>query len=236
MNIPKKKIVGIIQARMASSRLPGKMIKNLGDYPLLRWVFERVRLSRLLDELILATTDAPEDDSLVTLAKQCDVSVYRGDCQDVLARFVGAAHQTHADIVVRICADNPFVAPEEIDRVVTAFLENRPDYAFNHIPKMKNGYPDGLGAEVLESRLLEKIERKALLPHYREHVTSYIWEHLDEFRIFAVPCPPSLQGYPQMKLDVDTEEDLHRARKICENISFHASAAEIMQASERIHD
>jgi spore coat polysaccharide biosynthesis protein SpsF len=227
-------ITAIIQARMGSSRLPGKMLMDLCGYSLLHWVLARVKLSRKLTRIILATTDIKRDDPLSELASHFQISAFRGSESDVLGRFVGAAHSAPTDIVVRICADNPLIAPEEIDRLIDGYLsglyEGRDEqrlYAFNHIPALENQYPDGLGAEILSIKLLEHLARRALLPSQREHVTSFVWDHKQDFDIVPIPAPPEI-AYSKVKLDVDTPADLEKLRSLCGHLSFSSPAREII--------
>lgn len=222
------KTVGIIQARMSSSRLPGKMMMDLCGYPVIQWVIERCQRSRFLDTLILATTVNIEDDCLCTVAAQLGIPVYRGDVDDVLMRFINAAQQYEADVVVRICADNPLVAAGEIDRLVRFVRSKKPDYAFNHVPADGNNYPDGLGAEAVPTGVLEKIARMTNEKKYREHVTLYLREHAHTFNILTFPCPPPY-NHPLMKLDIDTIDDLQRMRRICRDLSFNSAPAAIFK-------
>ena len=120
--------IAIVQARMGSSRLPGKMMMDLAGEPLLHWVLSRVKKAKLLDSIILATSDGAIDDQLVELAQKLNVPVFRGSETDVLGRFLEAANVSKADHVVRVCGDNPLIAPEEIDRLVEFF-----EKALNHL-------------------------------------------------------------------------------------------------------
>ncbi len=199
----------------------------LGGVPLIRWVFERTKQSRLLDGILLATTELPEDGCLVEAAASQGIPVFRGSTEDVLRRFVDASGQQETTVVVRICADNPFISASEIDRIIEFYLETRPDYAFNHIPRMGNGYPDGLGAEVLSRQLLQQVDLVAS-GEEREHVTLYLWNHADRFVIRTVPCPANLCG-PSIGLDVDTAEDLAFLERLCaEGINIFSPPAEII--------
>jgi spore coat polysaccharide biosynthesis protein SpsF len=213
---------------MGSKRFPGKMMSTLAGRPLLEWVLLRAKRSRLIDELVLATSSATENDLLERTANQLGVSVVRGDEDDVLGRFVLAARTSGAEMIVRICADNPFVAPEEIDRVVEYYLENQPDYAFNHLPRRGNGYPDGFGAEVLSRALLEEIDRLTTEPRHREHVTLYVWDHAERYVIGGPIAPATIAGL-EIKLDVDTVEDLEWLASLCPPIAPESSAVEIVQ-------
>ncbi|MGA2622474.1 MAG: NTP transferase domain-containing protein [Bacteroidota bacterium] len=203
----KEKIVGIVQARMGSQRFPGKMKANLAGCPLIEWVLRRCLDSKSLDEVVLAVPYGPENDFLRNEAGRLKVTCVSGEEDDVLARFARAARYSSADIVVRICADNPLICASEIDRVVGLFLERRPDYAFNHVPRLGNNYVDGLGAEVLTSELLFRLSETATEKRQREHVTSFIWDNPGEFTMLTLSAPPEY-AFPEIRLDVDTKEDL----------------------------
>ena len=227
------KIVGVIQARMGSTRLPGKMMMDLCGYPVLQWVIERCKRASTLDEIALATTTNPEDDCLIALSQSLGIQTFRGSEQDVLGRFIEAAKDFDATILVRICADNPLIAPEEIDRLVEFYLAESPDYAFNHIPEMQNNYPDGFGAEILSTELLGKIGKLSKEKKYREHVTLYLWENNESYDIRTPSCPEPYNK-PGMKLDIDTMDDFLNLEKICEKLTFKSTPAEIFTEWARI--
>jgi spore coat polysaccharide biosynthesis protein SpsF len=228
--------VAIIQARMGSSRLPGKMMMNLCGYPLLFWVISRVKRAKLTDSTLLATSDTEKDDPLVELAQQLNVPVFRGSETDVLGRFLAAAHMAKADRVVRVCGDNPLIAPEEIDRLVGFFektqqLESTTEklYAFNFAPKMGNGYPDGFGAEILSTTLLEELARLDDQSSSREHVTAYIWNHPEQFMIRTFSAPKEI-ACPSIRLDVNSQEDMDKLNVLCSRFDKDSSAHEITKA------
>ena len=234
------RIIAIVQARMGSSRLSRKMIMDLCGQPLLCWVLSRVKKTRLADSILLATSDRAADDPLVELAQQLNVPVFSGSETDVLGRFLEAANVSKADHVVRVCGDNPLIAPEEIDRLVEFFAKvlqagnNIIDrlYAFNFASKMGNEYPDGFGAEILSRTLLEKL---ANLDHElasREHVTRYIWDHPDQFMIRTFSAPKEI-AYPSIKLDVDTQEDLDKIRYLCVGLDKESSAQKIINTYKK---
>ena len=152
-------VVCLVQARMGSQRFPGKMTEDLAGSPVLSWVLNRLGRAKGLDRVVLATTTAPEDDVLAALAESLDFDTFRGATHDVLDRFAAAARSFDAATVVRVCADNPLVAPEVVDTAVAAFHDRRPDYAFNHVPRHGSEYPDGLGAEVVRGDLLQHMAR-----------------------------------------------------------------------------
>jgi spore coat polysaccharide biosynthesis protein SpsF len=214
---------------MGSKRFPGKMMEVLGRHTILEWVLRRTSRSETLDGVILATSSAPENRVLQELAEGLSIPTLCGSEDDVLSRFILAAEKHGADHVVRICADNPFVAPEEIDRLTRFYLDRLPDYAFNHIPKMGNMYPDGLGAEIFSSALLRQVAESTTETRYREHVTLYLWDHAQEFRIETLPAPLEI-AFPDVKLDVDTQEDLSLLRRILPGLDIESPAVDIVNS------
>ena len=224
-------VVAVVQARMSSQRFPGKMLAELGGKSLIDWVLARVLVAHELSEVVLATSTNVQDDALVDQAIQHGVTIFRGSETDVLERFVQALTRSKAELVVRICADNPFVAPEEVDRLVSAFKSGEYDYACNHQQRLMNKYADGFGAEILSVELLRKISAIATEPSHREHVTSYLWDNQQEFRLYAVEAPSAL-AFPDVRLDVDTSEDLSRLDSFVEQfeITTDSSAAQIVAA------
>ena len=147
------KTVAIVQARLGSSRLPMKSLLCLHGYPIIDWVTQRLSTSRLLDKIIVATPDTPMDAVLREHLRSRNIAAMSGSENDVLSRFCDAARLTQADTVVRVCADNPLIWGEAIDRLLLFYAVTRCDYAYNHIPR-NNLWPDGLGAEVLSAKLL----------------------------------------------------------------------------------
>jgi spore coat polysaccharide biosynthesis protein SpsF len=206
------RVAAFVQGRMGSSRLPGKSLMALwDDMSLLELVLRRVGAARTVETVVLATSDAPCDDPLAELAADLGVAVHRGPEDDVLDRFAGALEAHPADAVVRVCADNPFVDPGAIDDLVTRFLAAQPrDYASNHTEA--SGLPDGIGAEVVSASALRRTAREATSVTDREHVTTFIRAHPDEFQVLVVP--PADPRWPFLKLDVDTPEDLERMRSL----------------------
>lgn len=230
----KKRTVAIIQARMGSSRFPGKMLADLGGHPILKWVINRTKFSAEVDEVLLATTELSRDTPLVELANELQIKVYRGDEQDVLGRFVYAAENSKADWVVRICADNPFIDPKEIDRLIHFYKANTCDYACNHLECLGNSYVDGFGAEITSLNLLKKISAQAVEMKYREHVTLYFWDHQEKYKLLAVPAPPDL-AYPELSFDVDTPEDLTKLKRlVTAGINFKSAAAQIVKTDLKL--
>jgi spore coat polysaccharide biosynthesis protein SpsF len=225
------RVVAVVQARMGSSRFPGKMLAKLGEQELLRWVLTRVCDAKEVDQVVLATSTSRDDDQIVEAASDFKVLVVRGSQDDVLDRFVQAAKDSKADLVVRVCADNPFIAAEEIDRLVLAHKLGGFDYSCNHQQRLDNRYADGFGGEIFSASLLNDISKSTTQTAHREHVTSYVWDNLAKFKVQAVMAPSEL-AFPEMKLDIDTPEDLNRLNRFVEKyaISTASSAATIVQA------
>ncbi|MBX7148104.1 glycosyltransferase family protein [bacterium] len=206
-NPAKKRTVAIIQARMSSVRFPGKMLAPLGAFPIIEWVIHRVKRASKLDDIILATSELSSDDPLADVASNLGVKVFRGNEQDVLGRFLNASQLTQSNQIVRVCADNPFIDGVEIDRLIDFYLANPCDYACNHQNRMNSGYADGFGAEIIDLKILRQIADIARDLRYREHVTLYLWDHIQKYRMLSVPAPAGL-SYPHLRFDVDTPEDL----------------------------
>jgi len=207
-----KKIVGIIQARMGASRLPGKMMLELRGSPIVEWVYRRASRSRLLGELVVAVPDTQDNDTLESFLSGMGAKVFRGSETDVVKRFYDAAVKYGATDIVRICADNPLISPRQIDVLIEYFTEHPCDYAYNHIPK-NNTFPDGLGAEIVPFAVLERIDREAHAPSQREHVFNYIWDNPEKFTIKTFDPADQSIARPDLKLDIDTMEDYTRLQQ-----------------------
>lgn len=204
------KIIAIIQARMGSGRLPGKVLMDIAGKPLLEHVLDRVRLSRLIDKIIIATTTKERDQVILEMAQTWGMESYAGSEEDVLDRFYQAAKMYGADTIVRITPDNPFNDPEATDKVISHYLRNKDnlDYVSN---RMKSTYPEGLDVEVFSFEALEKAWKEAKKPSEREHVTPYIWNHPGIFRLANVENDEDLS---HLRWTVDTETDLQFTREI----------------------
>jgi spore coat polysaccharide biosynthesis protein SpsF len=231
------KVILIVQARVGSTRLPGKAFLDVCGKPLIERVIERVILSQKSDTFILAVPDTPENDVFKSVADAYRVSLFRGSEHDLIDRFYQAALRSceSSDAIVRVCADNPFIAPEEIDRLITFFKGNTYDYAFNHIPAAHNSYPDGLGAEIMKFSVLKKLWERTSRHDHREHVSQYIWENITDFCVGIIKAPLAI-AYPDIKLDVDTQDDLDLIRHIYRELLAQGadrifSAEEIVRAA-----
>ena len=223
---PLERVTGIIQARIGSTRLPGKMLLPLHDRPIIEWVVRRVARSTRLDALVVALPDTEANDPLAACVSSLGVSIFRGPEDDVLRRFHLAAQDVGASHIVRVCADNPLISWEEIDHLIDFFRREPCDYAYNHIPR-NNRYPDGLGAEMVPFSILERIERLAVQPNHREHCLLYILDHPDHFSIRTFDPPNEEVACPDLRLDVDTREDLDRlSARTCD---LYASSEDVVR-------
>jgi len=202
----KHPVVAVVQARMDASRLCNKMMLWLHGLPVIEWVFRRVTMAREVERVVFALPETDTNDVLAEHLSGIGAIVFRGSETDVLGRCCKAARFHEAGTVVRICADNPFVAASEIDRLIGFFREGDLDYAYNHIPRY-NRYPDGLGAEIAKFSVLDRLEQEAHEPAHREHMFNYIWENQNAFRIGTCDPLDEALAHPDLRLDLDTLED-----------------------------
>lgn len=208
----KNKTLVIIQARMSSSRLPGKVLLDLGGEPMLVRVIERARRASTVDDVVVATTNDPVDDPIEALCRERGYLVYRGSQFDVLDRFYQAARQFKAEVIVRLTADCPVVDPDVIDLTVKAFLSTGADFTANRLPPpWKRTYPIGLDTEVCSFAGLERAWKEASLPFEREHVMPYFYDTEGRFKVVIIDHTSDLSSY---RWTVDTAEDLQLLREI----------------------
>ncbi len=193
---------------MGSTRLPGKVLMDLEGESVLARAVHRLRRARLIDELLIATTDQPADDVIVKECKRCSVPVFRGEEDDVLDRYFRAAQFCRAGIVVRITSDCPLIDPEITDKTIGAFLDSRPDYASNALIRT---YPRGLDTEVMTLEALERAWRTASEPYQRAHVTPYFYQNDAAFKILPVIGDAD---YSHHRWTLDTPEDLAFIRAV----------------------
>jgi len=207
--------VAIIQARVGSTRLPGKVLADLQGAPVLQRVIERTKRAKCVDEVMVATTVKDEDNVVAELATACGASVFRGSSPDVLLRYVGAAKASNADVVVRITADCPLIDPMVIDKVVSQ-LNRSVDYCSNVV---KRSYPRGLDVEAMHHDVLERADRLASSQPAREHVTLTIYE--EHPGLFAIRHVMDEEDNSDLNFCVDTERDLHYMRRLWQDHTDH---------------
>ncbi|MDP2652771.1 MAG: glycosyltransferase family protein [Candidatus Omnitrophota bacterium] len=211
-------IVAVIQARMGSSRLPQKSMMPLAGRPLVDHVMERAKKAGSLSQVVMAIPVTVDNDPIAERARALGVEVFRGSENDLVDRYYQAARTHQADVVVRMCADNPLIHPEEVDRIVGAFLKSDYDFMSNVGPVMGNNYPDGLGAEVFRFSCLEWIHSNIKDPRGREHVHENFYGHPDRFRLGTVPCPEEF-AFPDIVLDINTKEEYDFIAKLFNDLS-----------------
>lgn len=203
------KVTAIIQARMGSTRLPGKILKKVNGKPLLFYQLERIKGSKLIDEIVIATTTNHQDNEIVSFCEQYGVSYYRGSETDVLSRYFNAAVKFNADIIVRLTSDCPIIDVEVVDKTIQYFLElDYCDYVSNTLERT---FPRGLDTEVFSYIALEKAYKEAYLERDREHVTPYFYSNQN---IFVVGSLKNNINYSKYRLTVDTEEDFELIKLI----------------------
>ncbi|MBN2752907.1 MAG: glycosyltransferase family protein [Rhodospirillaceae bacterium] len=202
--------IGILQARVSSTRLPGKVLKPLLGTPMLIRQTERLQHSQELDDLIVATSINPADQAIVDLCTRHGITCSRGNLHDVLDRMHSAALAAEADVIVRLTGDCPLTDPTVIDLVIQRFFASPCDYASNTLCPT---FPDGLDVEVMTFAALDRAWKEARLPSEREHVTPYIYKHPDVFSLQSITQSPDLSA---LRWTVDDPADFSLVESIYE--------------------
>lgn len=196
-------ILGILQARMSSTRLPGKVLMPLAGVPMVLRQIERLRRARQMDRLVVATSTETSDDPLVTALQAADVAVYRGSLNNVLARFIGALDANPADHVVRLTADCPLADPDVLDAAIALHMDQSAAYTSNTPESF--AFPKGLDVEVISASALRQAAAEASSPEDFEHVTWGIWTHPERWKIAWLKSPKADDG--DIRWTVDTPDD-----------------------------
>jgi spore coat polysaccharide biosynthesis protein SpsF len=199
-------IVTVIQSRMDSTRLPGKVMMPLAGKPLLYRMYERVAASELIGKIIIAATEEEKDIPIIQLCKENKIDYYRGHSTDLLDRHYQAAKFFDADVVVKIPSDCPLIDPNIIDKVIKYYIDNHHNYDFVsnlHPPS----YPDGNDVEIMTMQTLEDAWKNAKLPLEREHTTPYFWENPEKFRIGNIVWETGLDFSMTHRFTIDYQED-----------------------------
>jgi spore coat polysaccharide biosynthesis protein SpsF len=211
--MPSGRTVAVIQARMTSSRLPGKVLMDIGTQPALGLMLSRVQPANSLDEIVVATTVNDTDDPVATVCCELGVPVFRGDEHDVLGRMLAAAENAKADIVVRLTADCPVHDPAVIDAAVEMMHKGNWDYVSNAV---RRSYPDGLDVEVMTIDALRKADKEAVDPRLREHVTLYINGRRPAYGAGDFACGELVfdADFSHVRWTLDTIDDLNLLREL----------------------
>lgn len=205
------KTVIIVQARMTSTRLPGKVLKTILGKPLLEYQIERLKRIQAADRIVIATTTNDTDQPIVDFCKRLNLPLFRGSEEDVLARYYEAAEKYNADTVVRITSDCPVIDPAVCEEAITYFLKNQDQYDYVRLEQ----YPRGLDCEVFSFKVLKECFREATDKPDREHVTPFIYRHPERYRLKNMICD---EDYSHHRWTVDTPEDLELITRIIEEL------------------
>ena len=190
---------------MGSSRLPGKVLRPIGDLPLLGHILMRLELLIHPAIIVVATSDLPQDDKIEDYCKELNILCFRGSEEDVLDRYYSCAKKYKFDNIVRLTADNPFTDIEELDRLISLHIEAANSFTHSFL-----GLPVGVGAEIFTFSALQRSWKDGNDPHHREHVDEYLLEHPEIFKTECLKIP-SLKFKPDLRLTVDTEGDWQKA-------------------------
>jgi len=214
------KILAITQARVGSTRLPGKVLKIIGGKTLLEIHLSRILQSKLINKLKVATTIEPEASKIIAIADKLEVESFRGSIDDVLERFYLTALPEKPDYVVRLTSDCPLIDSVEIDKVIEKCITNQYDYVSN---TFEPTFPDGMDVEVFKFSALEKAYQEAILKSDREHVTPYIWRNSsfkggNIFKSFNIRYQEDFSKY---RLTVDTQEDFNLIENLITNLGYN---------------
>ncbi|GEN36196.1 cytidylyltransferase domain-containing protein [Aneurinibacillus danicus] len=215
------KTLVIMQARMGSSRLPGKVLKPLGDTVVLDYDVSRCRQMNV-DDVIVATSTLPQDDAIVRWCEENKVTYFRGSEDDVLSRYYECAKQYQPDYVIRVTSDCPFVDYHLANDIITAMQANPSD-----IVLVEGELPRGLVVEMISFAALEYIYHNGHEPRHREHVTYYAYEYPEQFKATYVKVPDAMR-HPELRITLDTEEDY----ALCRAIANHFLGNKIVPAQE----
>jgi len=215
--MPSKKIIAIIQARMGSSRLPGKVMQEICGQPMLAWVVNRARLAKSVEQVIVATSTDLLDSDIVLFCQKNAIDFFMGSPTDVLDRFYQTALKFKADYIVRLTADCPFIDPDLIDEVVKVLLESDFDFVANRLPPpYKRTYPIGLDVEAVAFPALQRAWKNATQLYEREHVMPFLYEVPGRFRIKILDY---IKDLGTMRWTVDTAQDLDFIRQVANQLN-----------------
>ena len=223
--------VAIIQARMGSTRLPGKVLRKINNVPLLKFQIDRINQSKLINQTIVATSNAENDNLIVEFCKANGIVCFRGSEDDVLDRYYRCAKKYKADIIIRFGADNPLIDPIIIDKVIQFYQDSEVDYASNGIPPETNRYPDGSDLEVFSMETLERTHLEADDLHDREHVTFYIWKYNNGFSTAQLHHEQDLSEY---RFTLDYPEDLEVVEYVIKELNKRNSFGHLNEIIEII--
>jgi len=208
------KIVCTIEARMSSTRLPGKVLLDLAGKPVLARIVDRVRMSAYIDEVVIATTTNHRDDAIRELAREIGCSCYSGSEDDVLSRVLDAAKEQEANLIVEVLGDCPLVDHRHIDELIRFFYTDSYGYVSNALVET---FPLGFDVQVFPLELLEEVDRRTTDPVDRTHVTYYIYSHPDIYKLGNLEATGEM-FWPKLRLTLDEKADYELIRKVYERL------------------
>jgi spore coat polysaccharide biosynthesis protein SpsF len=223
-----ERVVATIEARMTSSRLPGKVLLPARGKPLLELMVERLQRCRHVDEIVIATTEDASSDPLQDLAERLGIGCFRGSEDDVLARVLGAAQAYDAGLIVELTGDCPLIDPALVDHVIERHREGGADYTAN---VLERSYPLGFAVQVFPAKVLAEVAELTDDPADREHVSLYIYEHPERYRLRSV-----VSDHPEsaeLRLTVDTPEDYELVKTVFEALPDGFTLQDILELFER---
>lgn len=227
-----KKIVATIEARMRSTRLPGKVLMPLAGEPNLKRLIERLRHSVYLDDVVIATTTNPADDAIVSFAEKIGCKVWRGSEENVLARVLEAAQSASADLIVEVTGDCPLVDWRHVDHLIELYIDGGYDYVANN---MERTFPRGMDVQVFSVATLAEVNRLTQDPVDQEHVSIYIYSHPERYKLYNWAAQGRM-ARKELRVTLDTQEDYQLLNTIFERLlpqNPDFSAEEVITLFER---
>lgn len=212
-----KKVAGTVEARMSSTRLPGKVLMPLAGEPALKRLVDRMRQSRYLDEIVIATTINPNDEKIVNFCRVNNIKFHRGSEEDVLKRILEAAKSVNADLMVQITGDCPLIDAKYIDMALEVFAEGGYDYVSNALVP---SFPDGFNVQVYPVSVLEEVDKLTEDPIDRVHGSHYIYKHPEKFRLKNIKAEGKMY-WPDLRVTLDEADDYELINSIFENFIPH---------------
>lgn len=227
-------VTAVVQARMSSTRLPGKVLLPLEGVPILTRIHRALMRASSVDRVVVATGDASADDPVADWGAEQDVEVVRADPRDVLARFAAVLTAfADTDVLVRVTADCPFIDADLVDEVVRELRSRPADFVGNRMPPpLPRSFPIGLDVEACTARALRVADEQATQPHQREHVMPYLYENPDRFVLSSVVSPEPLGG---LRWTVDTPEDYRAAQEIARIVGPEPVPWRVVLEATRAH-
>lgn len=221
--------IAIIQARLNSRRLPNKMKKKIDKFRVIEWVVRRVKKTKGIDKIILATTRLKRDDYFEKIALKNKIDIFRGSSNDVLSRFYNASKKYRCDKILRICADNPFVDSIFLNDLIKKFNSKKYDYGFNDRSKLNYKCVDGFGGEIFSFKILSKIYKKVKSAYLREHVTLEFLKNKKKYKIKFIKAPKKYL-INNKKFDINTLSDFEKIKLFVKNnkININTPAYKIL--------